>query len=165
MENRQKNCHYPVLLSLRCFYLFFQCAILNVLSSARSRLEQCCGPCFYSVLEHGKKLRGWWELDCSRYSTLSAAVFFSRLTLHVNQPKTHVPNEGNPWLSLPVFLQTEWLEGLMGNTEYIGTRNVATRERSRERVGLCDFFVDIIIISLLGSTSHYHASYRFKLQE
>jgi len=44
------------------------------------------------------------ELVCSRYSKLSSAVSFSRLTLRVNHPKAPVPNEGYPWLSLPTFL-------------------------------------------------------------
>jgi len=54
----------------------------------------------------------------------------------------------------------------MGNVEkYNGTINVTIRERSRERVGPCDFFVDVLINFLLGSMSHYHTSYRYKSQE
>jgi len=119
-----------------------------------------------------------WLVGISLLEVFHVVCWCILLTTHpaCQSAQKSVPKEGYPWLPLLTFLQAEWLEDLLGNIEKnIGTRNVTTRERSREsryvwllRIYIYIYIYIYILISfLLGSVSHYHANYRYtrKLQE
>jgi hypothetical protein len=79
-KQTKKFDHFPFPLGPRCFYFIFQCAVLNVLSSARSRLEQCRGPCFYPVSRIWKEIA--WLLGISLLEVIHVVCCCILLTTH-----------------------------------------------------------------------------------